>query len=91
MKRQFVKCSPQAYSELIRSNILGPSGVKPSLPFEPSGAKFSRPSTLGPPQYSVMMPSQEELQARVELLAKKKRSAKSKVLATPQEQPCGWR
>ena len=83
MKWKLVKCSPWAYSKLIRSDIPGPSSVKPSRPSEPSGAKFSRPSTLRPPQSSVMKPSQEELQARVELLAKKERSVKRKVLVAP--------
>ena len=68
VKRKLVKCSPRMYSELIRLYIPGPSGTK-----------SSRPSTLRPSQSSVMKPSQEELQVRVEFLAKKKRSAKRKV------------
>ena len=73
VKRKLVKCSPRTYSELIRSDIS-----------RPSGAKSSRPSALRPSQSSVMKPSREELQARVEFLAKKKRSAKRKVPATPE-------
>ena len=72
MKKKFVKCIPRKYSELIRSDIPGPSG-----------AKSSQPSTLRPSQSSVMKPSREELQALVEFLAKKKRSAKRKVLVAP--------
>ena len=79
MKRQLSKCLHRAYSKVIRSYIPGPSGVKPFRLSEPSGAKSSRPSTLGPPQFSVMKPSREELQVRVEFLAKKKRSPKRKV------------
>ena len=84
MKRKLVKCSPRTYFELIRWEIPGPSDAKPSRPSGPSGVKLSRPSSLGPPQSSVMRPSREELQARVELLAKKKRSTKRKVPATPE-------
>ena len=73
MKRKLVKCSSRTYSELIRSEIP-----------RPSGAKSSRPSALRPSQSSVMKTSREELQARVEFLVKKKRSAKRKVLATPE-------
>ena len=67
VKRKLVKCSLRGYSELIRLNIPGPSSTG-----------SSRPSALRPPQTSVMKPSWEELQARVEFLAKKKRSAKCK-------------
>ena len=83
MKRKLVKCSPQTYFELIRLDIPGPSGAKPSRPTKPSGTKSFQPSALRPPQSSVMNPSREELQARVEVLAKKKRSAKRKVPTTP--------
>ena len=78
VKRKLVKCRPRTYSKLIRSDIPGPSGAKPSRPPWPSGVKLSRPSTLGSLQSSVMKPSREELQARVEFLAKKKRNAKHK-------------
>ena len=81
VKRKLVKCSSRTYSELIRWDIIGPSGGKPSLPSGPSGVKLSRPSALGPPQPSIMKPSREELQARVEFLVKKKRSTKCKVTA----------
>ena len=68
VKRKLVKCSPRTYSKLIRSDIPGPSGAKPSQPFEPSNAKSSRPSepsgaksslpsALRPSQSSVMQPS----------------------------------
>ena len=81
VKRQLAKCLPRVYSKLIKSYIHGPSGVKPFQPSEPSGEKSSRPYALGPPQSSVMKPSQEELQARVEFLVKKRRSTKRKVPA----------
>ena len=75
MKRKLAKCSPWVYSELIRSDILGPSGVSLSwaLASRPSLPSVMKTSSEGP---SVMKPTREELQARVELLAKKKRSVK---------------
>ena len=76
VKRKLVKCSPRSYSELIKSDIIGPSG-----------AKTSRPSSLRPSQYFVMKPSREELQAQVEFLAKKKRSVKRKVPDTTPPPP----
>ena len=85
MKRKLVKCRLRTYSELIRLDIPGPFGATPSRPPRPSGMKLSLPSTLGPPQSSVMKPSREEFQARVEFLAKKKRSAKCKVPAASED------
>ena len=60
MKQQLIKCLPQVYFELIRSDIPEPSGVKPprspalrsSLPY------VMKPSCEGP---SVMKPTREEL------------------------------
>ena len=71
VKRKLVKCSPRTYSKLIRLDIPGPYGTK-----------SSRPSALKPSQSFVMKPFRGELQARVEFLAKKKISAKRKVLAS---------
>ena len=85
MKRKLIKCRPRTYSKLIRSDIPGPSGAKPSGPLEPSGVKLSQPSALGPPQSYIMKPYQEELQARIEFLAKKKRSPKCKVPAASED------
>ena len=80
VKLKLAKCRPRVYSELIRLDIPGPSGVsppraptlRPSLPF------VMRTSREGP---LVMKPTREELQARVESLAKKKRSVKHKAQA----------
>ena len=45
MKRRLVKCHPRAYSELMRSDILGPSGAKPArLP----ALRSSPPSVMKP-------------------------------------------
>ena len=87
VKRKLVKCRPRTYSELIRSDIFGPSGAEPSRPPRPSSVKLSRPSAMGPPQSSAMKPSREELQARVEFMAKKKRSTKRKVPAASEDSP----
>ena len=80
MKRQLDKCLPRVYYELIRSYILGPSGVNPSRPptLRPSMPFVMKPSREGP---FVVKPTKEELQAQVELLAKKKRSVKRKAQA----------
>ena len=71
------------YSELIRLDIPRPSSVNPSRPptLRPSLPFVMKPSCEGP---SVVKPTQEELQARVESLAKKKRSVKRKVKAPPE-------
>ena len=80
MKRKLVKCRPQVYSELIRSDIPGPSGVSPSqaLASRPSLPFVTKTSHKGP---SVMKPTREELQARVESSTKNKRSVKHKAQA----------
>ena len=46
VKQRLVKCHPRAYSELIRSNILRPSGAKPArLPvLRPSPPSVMKPS-----------------------------------------------
>ena len=77
MKRQLVKCLLRVYSELIRSDIPGPSGVNPSQPpaLRPSPPSVMKPSHGGP---YVLKPTREELQGRVESLAKKKRSVNCK-------------
>ena len=83
VKRQLGKCCPRAYSDLIMSNIPGSSGVNPSCsPY----LRYSPPSTMeisfeGPP---VVNPIHEELQSRVELLAKKRRSVKRKAQDPPE-------
>ena len=77
VKWRLGKCRPQAYSDLIRSDIPGSSGASPS----------SSPLSRSPPLHAmetsprgplVMKLTRGELQARVELLAKKKRSIKCK-------------
>ena len=83
VKQQLAKCLPMVYSKLIRSDIPGPSGVNPSRPpaLRPSLPSVMKPYREGP---SAMKPTREELQARVESLAKKKRSVKRKAQALPE-------
>ena len=85
VKWKLVKCSLHAYSELIRSDIPRSSGARPArLPFlrpsplsvmKPSVSKFPSPSILEP---RIAKPTWGELRARMEVLAKKKRSIKRK-------------
>ena len=82
VKRKLAKCRPRVYSELIRLDILGPSGVSPSRapasrPSLPFIMKTSREGT------SVVKPTREKLQARVKSLEKKERSVKRKAYAPP--------
>ena len=92
MKRGLVRCHPQAYFELIRSDIPGLSGAKPTrLPV----LRFSPPSIMKPslPLVSkssssftleplIAKPTRGELRARLEVLEKKKRSVKWKTQAS---------
>ena len=79
VKRKLAKCLPSAYSELIRSDIPGSSGLRSShpatlRPSHPSVMKFSHD---GPP---VVKPTKGELQALVETLSRRSRSVKRKPL-----------
>ena len=63
IKRKLAKCLPRAYSELIRSDILGSSGSRSSRPatLRPSPPSVMKFSHDGPP---VVKPTKGELQAR---------------------------
>ena len=80
VKRKLTKCRLWVYFELIRSDISGPSGMSPSWAptSRPSLPFVMKTSREGP---SVMKTTREKLQARVESLAKKKRSVKRKAQA----------
>ena len=82
VKQQLGKCRPRAYSDLIRSDIPGSLGVSPScFPYLRSSPPLAMEiSSEWPP---VVKPTREELQGRVELLAKKKRSVKRKAQYPP--------
>ena len=72
VKRKLAKFRPRVYSELIRSDILGPSGVSSSrAPASRPSLSFVMNTSLEGP--SVVKPTREDLQARVESLAKKKK------------------
>ena len=89
VKRKLGKCRPRAYSDMIRSDIPGPSGVIPScspyLRSPPPPAMETSPR--GP---LAVKPTREEHQARVELLEKKRRSVKCKARDTPKSSLLAW-
>ena len=92
VKRKLVKCAPLAYSKLIRSDIPGPSSARPTrLPFlRPSPLSVMKPSLTLVSKFSsssilepfIAKPTRGELRARLEVLAKKKRSVKRKPQAS---------
>ena len=94
MKRKLVKYAPRAYSELIRSDISGSSGARPTrLPFLRSSPlsimkrpvpKSSSPSVSGP---LTAKPTRGELRSLLEVLAKKKMSMKRKPPILPEGCP----
>ena len=75
--QELAECSPRPYSELIKSDISGPSSLRSTRsaalkPSPPSAMKFS---LVGP---SAAKPTKGELLARVEMLSRKSRSRKRK-------------
>ena len=60
VKRKLAKCHPRVYSELIRADIPGPSGVSPSraMASRPSLPFFMKTSREGP---SIVKSTWEEL------------------------------
>ena len=92
VKQRLVRFHPRAYSELIRSDIPGPSGakptrlsvlrlsppsvMKPSLPFVSKSSSFFALEPL------IVKPTRGELRDRLEVLAKKRRSVKRKTQAS---------
>ena len=77
VKRKLATCLPRAYSELIRSDIPGSSGLRSSRPatLRPSPPSIMKFSHDGPP---VVKPTKGELLARVETLSRRSRSVKRK-------------
>ena len=83
VKQQLGKCRPRAYSDLIRSDIPGSSGVSPSCsPRSTSPPPPTMETSPGGPL--IMKPTRGELWVRVELLAKKRRSVKHKAQDPPE-------
>ena len=89
VKQRLAKCLPRAYSELIRSDILGSSGPKSSRPATP------RPSPPSVMKFSydrppVVKPTKGELQARVETLSRRSRDVKRKPLDSLEKGHSAW-
>ena len=97
VKWKLVKCASRAYSELIRSDIPGPSGARPARlhflrtspisimkPSLPPVSKSSSSSVLEP---FMEKPTRGELRALLEVLTKKKRNVKRKSQASPEGCP----
>ena len=94
VKRKLVKSAPRAYFELIGSNIPGTFDARPArLPFlRPSPLSFMKPyvsksSSPSVPEPLIVKPTRGELQAHLEVLAKKKRNVKRKPLTSPEGCP----
>ena len=82
VKWRLGKCRPWAYSDLIKSDLPGSSGVSPySSPRSKSPLLPAMETSSGGPL--VVKPTRGELRTRVELLAKKKRSVKCRAQDPP--------
>ena len=87
--QELAKCSPRPYSELIKSDIPGPSSLRSTRsvalrPSPPSAMKFS---PVGP---SAAKPTKGELLARVETLSRKSRSVKRKTSDSVEKERPAW-
>ena len=87
--QELAKCSPRTYSELIRSDIPGPSSLRSTRsaalrPSPPSAMKFS---PVGP---SVAKPTKGELLAQVETLYRKSRRVKRKTSDSVEKDRPTW-
>ena len=73
------KCPPRPYTELIKSDIPGPSSSRlaRSVALRPSPPSTMKVSPIGP---STAKPTKGELLARLETLSRKPRSVKRKTL-----------
>ena len=89
IKRELAKCLPRTYSELIRSDIPGSSGLRSSRPatLRPSPPSVIKLSHDGPP---ATKPTKGVLLARVETLSQKSRSVKQKTLDSPMKGGPSW-
>ena len=87
--QELAECSPRPYSELIRSDIPGPSSLRSTRSAAlrtspPSDMKFS---SFGP---SAAKPTKGELLARVETLSRKSRSVKQKTSDSIEKDRLAW-
>ena len=94
MKRKLVKCALRAYSELIRSDISGSSGVRParlhflrSSPLSVMKSPVPKSSSPYVSEPLTAKPTWGELRSRLEVLAKKKRKVKRKPPTSPEGYP----
>ena len=88
IKLELAECLPSTYSELVRSDIPGSSGLRSSRPaaLRPSPPSIIKLSHDGPPATKT---TKRELLARVETLSRKSRSVKCKTMVprAPSSQP----
>ena len=87
--QELAECSPRPYSELIRSDIPGPSSLRSTRsaalwPSPPSAMKFF---LVGP---SAAKPTKGELLARVETLSRKSQSMKRKASDSVEKDRPSW-
>ena len=89
VKRKLSKCLPRAYSELIRSDILGSSSSRSSRPttLKPSPPSVMKFSHDRPP---VVKPTKGELQARVETLSRRSHCVKRKPMDSLEKGHPAW-
>ena len=87
--QELAECSPCPYSELIRSDIPGPSSLRStcSAALRPSPPSAMRFSPVGP---SAAKPTKGELLARVETLSRKFRSVKRKTSDSVEKDRPAW-
>ena len=87
--QKLAECSSHPYSELIRSDIPGPSSLRSTRsaalrPSPPSTMKFS------PVEPSAAKPTKGELLARVETLSRKSYNVKRKTLDSVEKDRPAW-
>ena len=89
VKQKLAKCLLRAYSELIRLDIPGSSGLKSSQPatLRPSPPSVMKFSHDGPP---IVKPTKGELPTRVETLSRRSRSVKWKSLNSLERGHPAW-
>ena len=89
VKCQLGKCRPRAYSDMIKSDIPGSSGV--SLSCSPCSTSPLPPAMETSPKGPLVVKlTRGELRASVELLAKKRRSIKRKAQDPPESSLLAW-
>ena len=97
VKRKLVKCASRAYYELIRSDIPGSSGVRPtrlhflrSSPLSVMKRPVPKSSSSSVSEPLTAKPTRGKLRSHLEVLAKKKRSVKWKPSSSQEGCPPTW-